>query len=214
VIHSRITGMWCVKTGRAGHAVGLWLMFGALACGGRAADGSQPPQPSYSAPPTNSTPTSPPVATAARPPTPASQRAPTPPLPQQPLQRRTNIDPEYDLGQAAAENVLLANCGQCHGPSLAPDQAQAGINYINDTDRLVDAGLIVPLSSVTSRIIVTMRTGSMPPRSSGLLPVTEADIGLVASYIDNPRYWPDLAPPVVVDAGIVRPIVDGGADGG
>jgi mono/diheme cytochrome c family protein len=120
-----------------------------------------------------------------------------------------------DLAEAAAQNVLLANCGQCHGPSLTPVQAQGGINYINDIEKLVETGLILPLNSADSRIIVLMRNGTEPPPSSGLPRVTDADIEVVASYIDNPRFWPEVAPPVVVDAGSDVPsVADAGSDGG
>src|SRR4051812_41941419 len=33
---------------------------------------------------------------------------------------------EAALAKAAAENVLASNCGQCHGPALSEQQAQAG----------------------------------------------------------------------------------------
>jgi mono/diheme cytochrome c family protein len=204
--------MRCLKTGRAGRAVGLGLMFSALGCGGKAADDAQPPKPSYSAP--SAPPRSPPTASPSPPTTAPSQRPPTAPLPQQPP-GSTDSDPQFDQGPAAARNILLANCGKCHGSALTPTQAQGGINYIDDIDKLVDTGLIVPLSSATSRIIVTMRTGTMPPDSSALPAVPPADIDIVASYIDNPRYWPDVAPPVVVDpGGDVAPITDRRADGG
>ena len=98
------------------------------------------------------------------------------------------------LAKAAAENVLAANCGQCHGPALTPQQAQAGMNYINDIDKLVQNGKIVPLDSGNSLIIQRMKRGEMPPASSGLPPVTDADIQTVAQYIDNPRFWPDATP--------------------
>jgi mono/diheme cytochrome c family protein len=99
---------------------------------------------------------------------------------------------EADLAKAAAENVLAANCGQCHGPALTEQQAQAGMNYINDIDKLVETGKIVPLNSATSRIVQRMVRGEMPPVASGLPAVTEADINTVAQYIDNPRFWPDV----------------------
>jgi mono/diheme cytochrome c family protein len=118
------------------------------------------------------------------------------------------------LAKAAAENVLGANCGQCHGPALTRTQAQDGINFIDDIDALVRAGLITPLNSAASRIIVVMRDGSMPPPASGLSPAPEADIEVVADYIDNPRFWPDAPPPPVVDAGTATPLVDAGADAG
>ena len=120
-----------------------------------------------------------------------------------------------NLARAAAENVLQANCGQCHGSSLTPAQAQDGINYIDNIDKLVEAGLIEPLSSASSRISLVMRNGSMPPPSSGFPPITDAEVNIVAQYIDNPRFWPGVAPAPVVDAGIDVPsVVDAGADGG
>lgn len=102
-----------------------------------------------------------------------------------------NDDPAA-LARAQAENILASNCGGCHGPALTPAQASAGMNYINDIDRLVDEGKIEPLNSAGSRIIERMREGSMPPVQSGLDPVTEADIDTVAQFIDNPRFWPGL----------------------
>ncbi len=94
------------------------------------------------------------------------------------------------LARAAAENVLASNCGQCHGPALTEQQAQAGMNYIEDIERLVETGKIVPLNSADSRVIQRMVRGEMPPAGSGLPPVTGADIDIVAQYIDNPRFWP------------------------
>jgi len=105
-----------------------------------------------------------------------------------------NESDEAKLARAAAENVLAANCGQCHGPNLTPQTAQAGMNYINDIDKLVDTGKIVPLNSAGSRVIQRMERGEMPPISSGLPAVTDADINTVAQYIDNPRFWPEYAP--------------------
>jgi hypothetical protein len=137
------------------------------------------------------------------------------------VSEQTPVYGESELARAAAENVLRANCGPCHGPALTQAQAQAGINFIGDIDQLVVAGLIVPLSSATSRIVVVMRDGSMPPAPSGVPPVdggsaaavTEADIELVASFIDNPRFWPDSAPPGRADAGSETPGADAGASG-
>jgi mono/diheme cytochrome c family protein len=102
-------------------------------------------------------------------------------------------DGEADLARAAAENILASNCGQCHGPALTPEDALAGMNYINDIQQLVDTGKIIPLDSANSRVIQRMVRGEMPPVSSGLPAVTDADINTVAQYIDNPRFWPDVA---------------------
>jgi serine/threonine-protein kinase len=100
---------------------------------------------------------------------------------------------EADLAKAAAENVLKANCGQCHGSALTPQAAQAGMNYIDDIDKLVENGKITPLNSATSKIVQRMQRGEMPPVSSGLPAVTDNDIAVVSSFIDNPRFWPDYA---------------------
>jgi len=97
-----------------------------------------------------------------------------------------------DLARAAAENVLASNCGQCHGPALTPAQASAGMNYIDDIQKLADEGKIIPLNSAGSRVIERMRDGSMPPTQSQLPKVGEADINIVAQFIDNPRFWPGV----------------------
>jgi mono/diheme cytochrome c family protein len=96
-----------------------------------------------------------------------------------------------DLARAQAENILASNCGQCHGPALTPAQASAGMNYINDMQRLADEGKLIPGNSAGSRIIQRMREGSMPPLTSGKPKVSDADVDVVAQFIDNPRFWPD-----------------------
>lgn len=202
--------MRCIKTARAGHVVGLTLMASALGCGGKATDDANPAEPSYSVP--RDRPPSPPrAATPQRPQVAPIPARDVPPSPYRP-QPEPPVESESDLAKAAVENVLAANCGQCHGPSLTRAQAQDGINFINDIDALVEAGLILPLNSAGSRVIVVMRDGSMPPSASGLPPVTEADIATVAVYIDSPRFWPGLSPPVILDAGTETPAVDAGPD--
>jgi mono/diheme cytochrome c family protein len=109
--------------------------------------------------------------------------APTPPAPP----AGDDIDDPLALQKAAAENILAANCGQCHGPN---GTSQAGMNYIDDLDQLVENGKILPLNAAGSRVIQRMTDGSMPPPSSNLPRVTQADINVVAQYIDNPLAWP------------------------
>jgi len=107
-----------------------------------------------------------------------------------------NLGDEAKLAKAAAENVLASNCGQCHGPALTPQQAQAGMNYIDNIDELVKTGKIVPLNAAGSRIIQRMVKGEMPPVTTGRT-VTAADINIVSEYINNPRFWPDQAGQIV-----------------
>jgi len=195
----------------------LALLAGALSCGGRVGEESSNPEPSSAAPRT--VPATPPSYPNSRPqgsspPSPPSVGAPpsmgpvaTPPVPQPPEW--------FELERAAAENILLVNCGVCHGPA-APAATSGAIRFINDIDRLVDAGLIVPLSSATSLLIAVMRNGSMPPPSSSDPLLTEADIDFIARYIDNPRFWPDQPPPPPpeLDAGAPTPVADASADAG
>jgi len=94
-----------------------------------------------------------------------------------------------DLAKAAAENVLLTECGTCHGTNLTPEAARAGMNYINDIDKLVDEGKIKPLDADNSLIIQRMRKGEMPPAGEGYAPVPDAQIEVVAQYINNPQFW-------------------------
>jgi len=98
---------------------------------------------------------------------------------------------QQELDQAIVENILESNCGYCHGPNLTQETAKAGMNYIDDIAQLVKTGKIVPLDSAGSRVVQRMVKGEMPPIGSGYPAVTTADIDKVASYIDNPRYWPD-----------------------
>jgi len=96
------------------------------------------------------------------------------------------------LARAQAENILAANCGQCHGSDLAPAAVSGNMNYIADIDKLVEEGKIIPLNSAGSRIIKRMREGSMPPFATGRV-VAEDDINTVANFIDEKSFWPDLA---------------------
>ena len=199
--------MRCTGTGRACRAVGFALLCSALGCGGKVADDAQLPAPTSSPPYVNVPPTSPAPAQGRNQPAPLPTTTPQPATP-------PRSEPVID-DWVNAENVLAANCGQCHGPALLPEQAQAGVNFINDIDALVRAGWIVPLSSATSLVVIAMRNGSMPPPESGLLPVTEADIELVERYIDDPRTWSRPAAPASFDAGVDVPAPsDAGADGG
>ena len=48
------------------------------------------------------------------------------------------------------------------------------------------------MNSANSKVIQRMVSGEMPPPGSGYPKVTKAEIDIVASYIDNPRYWGGL----------------------
>lgn len=98
-----------------------------------------------------------------------------------------------ELAQKTAENVLRANCGQCHGSNLALNAASGNMNYIDDMDALVKNGKIKPLVSGDSPIVRRMRDGSMPPAGSTGPRPTDQDIDIVARFVDNPIFWPGYA---------------------
>jgi len=97
-------------------------------------------------------------------------------------------EPEEDLVRAQAQNILLVNCGGCHGTQLTEETARAGMNYINDMVALEANGQIVALDADASPIIRRMRDGSMPP---GGPRVADADIDFVARYINDDINWPN-----------------------
>jgi mono/diheme cytochrome c family protein len=178
--------------------MGLALLAGMLGCSGHAGDESQMDGFSSAAPPAGST--SPTGLASSEPPRssttpgagsvqgpPPAQQAPTPPT----AMATPPVESMDDLLKPVTrvENILAANCGACHGPAL-PVSA-GGIPFIDDLDALVDAGLIVPMSSSTSRMVAVMRDGSMPPPGSDYPGVTERDIDVVAEYIDTPLFWSD-----------------------
>lgn len=103
-----------------------------------------------------------------------------------------------DLARANVEAILADNCGSCHGANLDEDDAEAGMNYITDLDRLAEENKLVPLDSGNSLIIQRMRNGSMPPGALAKVPTT--DIDAVADFIDNPDFW-DVDVPDCSDSG-------------
>jgi mono/diheme cytochrome c family protein len=160
-----------------------------LACGGRAADGLEP---EVSAPGTSSTDDEPTVVRPVRETcednpllagcpfasTGAATPPPSPPATPEPI---PDDEPQYIT---RARFILTAYCGGCHGASLTEAQALGGINYISDWEQLIEAGLIDLCSPESSRVVVVMRTGEMPPAASGLDAVSDADIHVVEEGIE------------------------------
>jgi hypothetical protein len=184
-------------------------LMGSLACGGKVLDAPAGPGPQAARP------LPPPVAAIPPPRAPAPSPAlpARPPVPARPPAPTEGLrESECACISDSVENVLVANCGQCHGP-LAPVAGSGGINFIDDLDRLIAAGLLVPLNSAASPIVIAMVNGTMPPPQSGLPPATGADIAIVAGYLDNPRFWPGWEP-APTDAGSGPSLSDGGSSHG
>jgi serine/threonine-protein kinase len=99
---------------------------------------------------------------------------------------------EREFAQEAAQNILSASCGQCHGSQLTPQGAMAGMNYIDNLDLLIENGKAIPGESETSPIITRMRSGSMPPATSQAPRPSDQDINTVAQFLDNPTFFPGI----------------------
>lgn len=100
---------------------------------------------------------------------------------------------EADLERAQVENILLVNCGACHGTQLNERTRSGGMNYINDIEALAENGKITPLDAEGSLVIQRMRNGTMPPSGNA---VARAEIDIVANYINNPDKWRGYSSPV------------------
>jgi serine/threonine-protein kinase len=107
-------------------------------------------------------------------------------------------DEVYLEAKALAENVLKSNCGGCHGTQLTPETARARMNYIDSIDKLIENDKLIPGQAEESIVIRRMRLGEMPPAAEGFPPVADADINVVANFINNPDFF-DFEENVVCD---------------
>ena len=77
--------------------------------------------------------------------------------------------------------ILLRNCGSCHG---ADSSAVIAINDIGNLTLLVAAGLIVPGDRDESELYTSVLDGNMPPEGSGLPAVPNRDLARLGGFID------------------------------
>jgi hypothetical protein len=98
------------------------------------------------------------------------------------------------------ERMLNANCGACHSmPSFFPCsdcQASFSVGEPLRVSSLIDIDKVTPGDADASRLMIRIYTGEMPPPSSGLPPMPDADISWLASFIDTlePGVTPTCAP--------------------
>jgi hypothetical protein len=92
------------------------------------------------------------------------------------------------------ERMLNANCGECHREL----QFRVPIDCIGNcgftpirVDDLIELGKITPGSAETSRVMIRIEAGEMPPPQVGLS-MSEADAAWLASFIDTLE--PGVAP--------------------
>jgi hypothetical protein len=95
------------------------------------------------------------------------------------------------------ERMLNANCGECHSQprfSVPVDcLGNCGFTPIRVSD-LIELDKITPGNAETSRVMIRIEAGEMPPTFYGSMP--EADVAWLASFIDalEPGAAPTCAP--------------------
>jgi hypothetical protein len=77
-------------------------------------------------------------------------------------------------------DILRVNCGNCH----IGTGSSGGFDYVDDIDRLIESGLIIPGSREDSPIYARMAEQTMPPASVEQRP-TPGQIDLVGFFIDE-----------------------------
>ncbi|HKO93011.1 MAG TPA: hypothetical protein VJU61_17770 [Polyangiaceae bacterium] len=110
-------------------------------------------------------------------------------------------DARAELVRAAALDVLAYRCSECH-LSLHARQTLAEPTSIDDLDALVASGHILPLNSSLSPLYQRSASGEMPPPGSGLPALDQAELDVLASLIDTPRFWPQLGAPIECEASL------------
>lgn len=137
-----------------------------------------------------------PIVIAARPPLDTTPGTAEPP-PTQEAPAAVDEVPVEEPESSATEprlrpDIILGRlCGSCHGEeAIRSGNVQAGIDYIEDLDRLVDAGLIIALRSDDSLLVQMMDAGEMPPPGVEPRP-TRNDILALRGFIDQPLFWPE-----------------------
>jgi hypothetical protein len=104
---------------------------------------------------------------------------------------------QAELLRAAALDVLAFHCAECHS-SLSPEQARRNAPQdIDDIDALVRDGYIVPRDSAASPLFQVSARGQMPPMGARE-PLSQADLDVLALFIDTPSFWPEV-PEAVCD---------------
>jgi len=192
---------------RRGRCCGAWMGVAVAlvaACGGAADDGEQlePPVTSPPRPPVVAIEPRPPVVTA--PDAPAIAPAPDvgegepsgsafdpiewsslpPPGAYDsafPFPRDGTPEQQRRWLRGEAETVLLAYCGQCHGPRSA-FEVRGDFGDINDFDAIVAQGQLIPCDARSSPVLQRMLDRSMPPPGGD--PVRAADIAIVRDATD------------------------------
>jgi hypothetical protein len=122
---------------------------------------------------------------------PALEAKPLPEIP--PAPPRTYVERLADVPSGASEQETLeflldAYCGDCHGSDYDRYSDGAGMNYIDDINRLIEASKIIPGDPAGSKLVLRMVRGDMPPVSAvaaGLPPAPRELIERLSDFIQS-----------------------------
>ena len=87
--------------------------------------------------------------------------------------------------QETLEALLYDYCGTCHGSDYDQSYDGAGMYYIDDIDRLIETGKIIPGDPADSKLVLRMLRGEMPPASAGLPPAPQELIERLSDFVQS-----------------------------
>ncbi|HEU4579754.1 MAG TPA: hypothetical protein VFS67_15955 [Polyangiaceae bacterium] len=87
--------------------------------------------------------------------------------------------------QETLEALLYDYCGGCHGSDHDQRFDGAGMYYVDDIDRLIETGKIIPGAPGDSKLLLRMERGEMPPLSTGLSPAPPELIERLSQFIQG-----------------------------
>ncbi len=94
---------------------------------------------------------------------------------------------EVELLIGNFEATLTQYCGSCHGADAREKgSVQGNFDFVDEYDRLLESGLVIPGDAQESLVIRRILDGTMPPPSSDVPKPTEDVLDQVQAFINNP----------------------------
>jgi len=87
--------------------------------------------------------------------------------------------------QETLEALLDDYCGDCHGSDYDGFSERVGMNYVDDIDRLIEAGMIIPGDPADSKLVLRMVRGEMPPVGAELPPAPQELIERLSDFVQS-----------------------------
>jgi type II secretory pathway component PulJ len=101
-------------------------------------------------------------------------------------------EPPGLLSHEEFETVLEWHCGACHNQDLGNPAIDDTTPQFETVEELIEVGRLIPGAAASSRVVLRMQAGEMPPVRARRPPVQPAILELVVGFINS---LPPLAPP-------------------